>query len=40
MNRKWLLDLGYLSRLSLVTVVTANCISVDLKVFHIVIEDL
>jgi hypothetical protein len=40
MNRKWLLDMGYLFRLSLVTVAATNCISAEVKVLHIVIQDL
>jgi hypothetical protein len=37
MNRKWLLDMSYLFRLSLATVVAANHIPEKLKVLHIVI---
>jgi hypothetical protein len=40
MNRKWLLDLSYMIRSSLATVVATNCISADVKVLHIVIQDL
>ena len=40
MNRKWLLDGGYLIPLSLATVVATNCISADVKVLHIVTQDL
>jgi len=40
MNRKWLLDMGYLFRLSLATIVAANYISEEVKVLHIVIQDL
>jgi hypothetical protein len=40
MNREWLLDMSYLVRLSLATVVAANYITAEVKVLHIVIEDL
>jgi hypothetical protein len=40
MNRKRLLDMGYMIRLSFPMAVAANCISVYVKVFHIVIQDL
>jgi hypothetical protein len=40
MNRKWLLDMSYLLPWSLATVVAANYISEELKVLHIVIQDL
>jgi hypothetical protein len=37
MNRKWLLDMSYLFRLSLAAVVAAHYISAEVKVLHIVI---
>jgi hypothetical protein len=40
MNHKWLLDMSYLLRLNLATLVTANYISEELKVLHVVIQDL
>jgi hypothetical protein len=40
MNRKCLLDASYMIRSSHVTVLTSNNISVELKIFHIVIQDL
>jgi hypothetical protein len=40
MDRKWLLDVSYLFRLNLTTVVAANYISEELKVLHVVIQDL
>jgi len=40
MNRKWLLDMSYMIRLSLAKVVAANYISEEVKVLHIIIQDL
>jgi hypothetical protein len=40
MDHKWLLDMGYVFRLNLAALVTANYISEELKVLHVVIQDL
>ncbi len=40
MNPKWFLDGGYLIRLSVAAVVAAHYISAEVKVLHIVIQDL
>jgi hypothetical protein len=40
MNGKCFLDMSYLFRSGLATVVAANYISEELKVLHIVIQDL
>jgi hypothetical protein len=40
MNRKWLLHMSYLIRLRLAKVVAANYITAEVKVLHIVIQDL
>jgi hypothetical protein len=40
MNDKWLLIMSYVIRLSVVTVVMANYISADVKILHIIIQDL
>jgi hypothetical protein len=39
-NCKRLLDMSYMVRLSLAAIVAANYISADVKVLHIIIQDL
>jgi hypothetical protein len=39
MNRKCFLDMSYMLRLSILTIVAANYISANVKVLHIIIQD-